>query len=171
MGHDVAGGRRSDFVQPIDHRLDQPPLGGVLRLDRAERPVRDHAIVASVLPLRLWLLLWSHGVCRLRHRQRDTCNYEHETDTDNRFAHVFLRLLCGQIQSYGNLHRTAGLHTCQLNIHKSTHADVFVIKSVVKDVSFTTIFTGVLPFIATDLLRLAILIVFPVIATYLPSRM
>jgi TRAP-type C4-dicarboxylate transport system permease large subunit len=49
--------------------------------------------------------------------------------------------------------------------------NVFVIKSVVKDVSFTTIFTGVLPFIATDLLRLAILIAFPIIATWLPSRM
>ena len=49
--------------------------------------------------------------------------------------------------------------------------NVFVIKSVVKDVSFTTIFKGVLPFIATDIVRLVILIAFPVIATYLPSRM
>ena len=56
-------------------------------------------------------------------------------------------------------------------IHPPVGMNVFVIKSVVKDVSFTTIFTGVLPFIATDLLRLAILIVFPAIATYLPSRM
>jgi TRAP-type C4-dicarboxylate transport system permease large subunit len=49
--------------------------------------------------------------------------------------------------------------------------NVFVIKSVVKDVSFTTIFKGVLPFVATDLLRLVILIAFPVIALWLPSRM
>jgi TRAP-type C4-dicarboxylate transport system permease large subunit len=49
--------------------------------------------------------------------------------------------------------------------------NVFVIKSVVKDVSFTTIFKGVLPFVATDILRLVILIAFPIIALYLPSRM
>jgi TRAP-type mannitol/chloroaromatic compound transport system permease large subunit len=49
--------------------------------------------------------------------------------------------------------------------------NVFVIKSVVPEVSFLTIFTGVLPFIATDILRLMILIAFPVIATYLPDHM
>jgi TRAP-type C4-dicarboxylate transport system permease large subunit len=48
---------------------------------------------------------------------------------------------------------------------------VFVIKSVIQDVSFASIFKGVLPFIATDILRLVILIVFPVIALWLPSRM
>ena len=37
--------------------------------------------------------------------------------------------------------------------------------------SFTTIFKGVLPFVATDILRLVILIGFPVIALWLPSRM
>ena len=49
--------------------------------------------------------------------------------------------------------------------------NVFVIKSVVKDVSFTTIFKGVIPFVVTDLLRLLILISFPVIALWLPARM
>ena len=49
--------------------------------------------------------------------------------------------------------------------------NVFVIKSVVKDVSFTTIFKGVLPFVATDIIRLIILITFPMIALWLPSRM
>ena len=49
--------------------------------------------------------------------------------------------------------------------------NVFVIKSVVKDVSFTTIFKGVIPFVITDIIRLAILIAFPVIALWLPSRM
>jgi TRAP-type C4-dicarboxylate transport system permease large subunit len=49
--------------------------------------------------------------------------------------------------------------------------NVFVIKSVVKDVSFTTIFKGVLPFIVTDIVRLVILIAFPVIALWLPTRM
>ena len=56
-------------------------------------------------------------------------------------------------------------------IHPPVGMNVFVIKSVVKDVSFTTIFKGVLPFIATDILRLLILIAFPVIALYLPGRM
>jgi TRAP-type C4-dicarboxylate transport system permease large subunit len=49
--------------------------------------------------------------------------------------------------------------------------NVFVIKSVVKDVSFTTIFKGVIPFVITDLIRLLILIAFPMIALYLPQRM
>ena len=49
--------------------------------------------------------------------------------------------------------------------------NVFVIKSVVKDVSFTTIFKGVLPFVATDIVRLVILISLPIIALWLPGRM
>jgi len=56
-------------------------------------------------------------------------------------------------------------------IHPPVGMNVFVIKSVVKDVSFTTIFKGVLPFIATDIIRLVILIAFPVIALWLPTRM
>jgi C4-dicarboxylate transporter, DctM subunit len=56
-------------------------------------------------------------------------------------------------------------------IHPPVGMNVFVIKSVVKDVSFTTIFKGVLPFVATDLLRLVILIAFPMIALWLPGRM
>jgi tripartite ATP-independent transporter DctM subunit len=56
-------------------------------------------------------------------------------------------------------------------IHPPVGMNVFVIKSVVKDVSFTTIFKGVLPFVATDILRLIILITFPMIALWLPSRM
>ena len=39
-------------------------------------------------------------------------------------------------------------------IHPPVGMNVFVIKSVVKDVSFTTIFKGVIPFIVTDLIRL-----------------
>jgi C4-dicarboxylate transporter, DctM subunit len=42
---------------------------------------------------------------------------------------------------------------------------------VIPDVSFSTIFIGVLPFILTDLVRLVILIAFPIIALWLPSRM
>jgi C4-dicarboxylate transporter, DctM subunit len=56
-------------------------------------------------------------------------------------------------------------------IHPPVGMIVFVIKSVVHDVDFLTIFKGVLPFILTDLLRLAILIAFPMIALFLPSRM
>jgi C4-dicarboxylate transporter, DctM subunit len=56
-------------------------------------------------------------------------------------------------------------------IHPPVGMIVFVIKSVVQDVSFATIFKGVLPFIITDLIRLIILIAFPIIALWLPSRM
>jgi len=56
-------------------------------------------------------------------------------------------------------------------IHPPVGMNVFVIKSVVKDVSFATIFKGVIPFILTDLIRLVILIAFPIIALWLPSRM
>ena len=56
-------------------------------------------------------------------------------------------------------------------IHPPVGMNVFVIKSVVHDVSFTTIFKGVIPFILTDLLRLVILIAFPMIALWLPGQM
>ena len=56
-------------------------------------------------------------------------------------------------------------------IHPPVGMNIFVIKSVVEDVKISTIFYGVLPFIITDLLRLTILIMFPIIALYLPSHM
>jgi C4-dicarboxylate transporter, DctM subunit len=56
-------------------------------------------------------------------------------------------------------------------IHPPVGMNVFVIKTVVPEVSFLTIFSGVLPFIVTDMLRLVILIGFPAIATFLPERM
>jgi tripartite ATP-independent transporter DctM subunit len=56
-------------------------------------------------------------------------------------------------------------------IHPPVGMNVFVIKSVVKDVSFATIFRGVVPFILTDLVRLVILIALPIIALWLPSHM
>src|SRR6476661_6610569 len=56
-------------------------------------------------------------------------------------------------------------------IHPPVGMNVFVIKSVVKDVSFATIFKGVLPFVVTDIIRLIILIAFPIIALWLPSQM
>jgi TRAP-type C4-dicarboxylate transport system permease large subunit len=56
-------------------------------------------------------------------------------------------------------------------IHPPVGMNVFVIKSVIKEVTFTTIFKGVIPFVVTDLIRLLILIAFPVIALWLPSKM
>jgi tripartite ATP-independent transporter DctM subunit len=56
-------------------------------------------------------------------------------------------------------------------IHPPVGMNVFVIKSVIKDVSMSTIFAGVLPFVATDLVRLVLLIAFPVLATWLPMHM
>jgi C4-dicarboxylate transporter, DctM subunit len=56
-------------------------------------------------------------------------------------------------------------------IHPPVGMNVFVIKSVIKDVKFSTIFKGVIPFIAADMIRLVILIALPIIATFLPSRM
>jgi C4-dicarboxylate transporter, DctM subunit len=56
-------------------------------------------------------------------------------------------------------------------IHPPVGMNIFVIKSVVEDVKISTIFYGVLPFIVTDILRLIILIAFPIIALYLPSQM
>jgi len=56
-------------------------------------------------------------------------------------------------------------------IHPPVGMNIFVIKSVVEDAKISTIFYGVLPFIITDLLRLLILIAFPMLALWLPSRM
>jgi len=49
--------------------------------------------------------------------------------------------------------------------------NVFVIKSVVPEASFSTIFRGVSPFVATDILRLLVLVAFPAIALWLPGKM
>jgi tripartite ATP-independent transporter DctM subunit len=56
-------------------------------------------------------------------------------------------------------------------IHPPVGMNIFVIKSVVEDVKISTIFYGVLPFIITDILRLIILIAFPIIALWLPQQM
>ena len=54
-------------------------------------------------------------------------------------------------------------------IHPPVGMNVFVIKSVVGELKFSTIFLGVTPFIVTDLLRLALLVAVPVLATWLPD--
>jgi len=56
-------------------------------------------------------------------------------------------------------------------IHPPVGMNIFVIKSVIEDVKISTIFYGVLPFIITDLVRLVILIAFPILALWLPSHM
>jgi TRAP-type C4-dicarboxylate transport system permease large subunit len=56
-------------------------------------------------------------------------------------------------------------------IHPPVGMNVFVIKSVIKDVNMSTIFAGVLPFVVTDLIRLVLLISFPLLALWLPQRM
>lgn len=56
-------------------------------------------------------------------------------------------------------------------IHPPVGMNVFVIKSVVGELKFSTIFRGVAPFIVTDLVRLAILVAVPALATWLPSRL
>ncbi len=49
--------------------------------------------------------------------------------------------------------------------------NVFVIKSVLPENSFSTIYRGVSPFVVTDILRLAILVAFPAISLWLPKTM
>ena len=56
-------------------------------------------------------------------------------------------------------------------IHPPVGMNIFVIKSVVEDVKISTIFYGVLPFIITDILRLILLVAFPILAMWLPSHM
>ncbi|MDO1582651.1 TRAP transporter large permease [Rhizobium oryzicola] len=56
-------------------------------------------------------------------------------------------------------------------IHPPVGMNVFVIKSVVPELTFSKIFRGVAPFIVTDLVRLGLLIAFPIIATWLPSHL
>jgi len=56
-------------------------------------------------------------------------------------------------------------------IHPPVGMNVFVIKSVIREVKLSTVFYGVMPFVLTDILRLAIMITFPILATWLPSHM
>ncbi len=49
--------------------------------------------------------------------------------------------------------------------------NLFVIKTLLPGVSTGTVFRGVMPFVTVDCIRLAILVAFPVISTYLPSLM
>ena len=54
-------------------------------------------------------------------------------------------------------------------VHPPLGMNLFVIQGVAKDVSINRIFKGVLPFLASDLLHLLILILFPALALGLPE--
>ena len=47
--------------------------------------------------------------------------------------------------------------------------NVFVINSIVRDISLPDIYRGTMPFIAIDVVRLIILCAFPAISLWLPS--
>jgi TRAP-type C4-dicarboxylate transport system permease large subunit len=49
--------------------------------------------------------------------------------------------------------------------------NLFVLKTLIPEVSTGTVFRGVTPFIVADVVRLAILIAFPAISLWLPSLM
>lgn len=49
--------------------------------------------------------------------------------------------------------------------------NLFVIRSVQPDVPLTTVFKGALPFVLSDFLRLALLVLFPALVLWLPSQM
>jgi TRAP-type C4-dicarboxylate transport system permease large subunit len=47
----------------------------------------------------------------------------------------------------------------------------FILNSMVRDISLMTIYRGVMPFVAADLVRLALLVAFPAISLILPRTM
>ena len=49
--------------------------------------------------------------------------------------------------------------------------NAFVLRSVVKDVQLSTIFRGLVPFVAMDLVRILLLILVPALALFIPSQM
>ena len=49
--------------------------------------------------------------------------------------------------------------------------NLFVIATLLPQVPTGTVFRGVMPFVVADCIRLAILVAFPIISTYLPSLM
>jgi TRAP-type C4-dicarboxylate transport system permease large subunit len=49
--------------------------------------------------------------------------------------------------------------------------NIFVLRSMLPDVASTSIWKGVLPFLYADIVRLAILIAFPVLSIWLPQTL
>jgi len=56
-------------------------------------------------------------------------------------------------------------------IHPPFGLNVFVLKSITPDVSLWTIYKGVTPFVAADLIKLVLLVLFPAIVLWLPATM
>jgi TRAP-type C4-dicarboxylate transport system permease large subunit len=56
-------------------------------------------------------------------------------------------------------------------IHPPLGLNVFVLKSILPDVPLGTIYKGVIPFCAMDLLKLVLMVLFPAITLWLPSTM
>ena len=62
--------------------------------------------------------------------------------------------------------------SCQLGmICPPVGINVFVINSIAKEVRLTTIYGGVIPFIAADIIRMALMVIFPAIILWLPTTM
>lgn len=62
--------------------------------------------------------------------------------------------------------------SCQLGmICPPVGINVFVINSIAKDVKLTRIYAGVMPFIVTDVIRMALMVIFPAIVMWLPATM
>jgi len=49
--------------------------------------------------------------------------------------------------------------------------NMFVLRTLIPELSTATIFSGVLPFMWADVLRLALLVAFPILSLWLPSFM
>ena len=49
--------------------------------------------------------------------------------------------------------------------------NVFVLNSLARDIPLQRIFAGVMPFVLIDVIRLAILVAFPILVLFLPNTM
>ena len=49
--------------------------------------------------------------------------------------------------------------------------NLFVLKSISQDAPLATVYRGVLPFCAADFVKLALLVLFPILSLWLPSTM
>jgi C4-dicarboxylate transporter DctM subunit len=56
-------------------------------------------------------------------------------------------------------------------IHPPFGINVFVLKGITPDTSLWTIYKGVTPFVVADLLKLVLMVLFPIITLWLPHSM
>ncbi|MDE2120589.1 MAG: TRAP transporter large permease subunit, partial [Betaproteobacteria bacterium] len=54
-------------------------------------------------------------------------------------------------------------------IHPPIGMNVFMVKTMMPELSIRTIFAGTIPFLVANFVALALIIVFPVLATWLPA--